>query len=134
MKKAQVAVEYLIVVSLSIAILTPLIIWAYQNLIGYKESNNLVLARNAVDKIGQAVDWVFSQGPPAKMEIEIYLPEGIEEIQIANKTILFKVKTSAGTSDIFYISLANVTGNLPRTSGYRIVKVQAFENNVTVGV
>lgn len=68
------------------------------------------------------------------MEIEIYLPEGIEEIQLANKTILFRVRTSAGISDIFYVSLANVTGTLPKTSGYRIAKIQAFETNVTIGV
>jgi hypothetical protein len=111
-------------------LLTPLIIYAYQSFTDYKRSNNLILARNAIDKLGQAVDWVFVQGFPARIEIEIYLPEGIEKIQLVNRTILLVIDAVQVT----YTTLGNVSGELPTTFGYHRVRVEAFETNVTVSV
>jgi hypothetical protein len=131
-KKSQIALEYLIVVALAVSILTPILLYANQTLQTQRENNELILARNSVNKIGQTVDWVFSQGFPAKAEIEIYVPRGVEEINISGKTILFRVKTSAGVSDIYYFTLANVTGNISPIPGYTKVNVEALENEIRV--
>ncbi|MDI6806438.1 MAG: hypothetical protein QMD14_01325 [Candidatus Aenigmarchaeota archaeon] len=132
LKKAQIALEYIIVVAFAIGVLTPILLYVNQSLNEYREGNNLILAKNSVTKIGQIADWVFSQGPPAKMEIEVYIPQGIEEIRIEEKVILFRIKTSAGISDVYYLTLSNVSGSISPIPGYTKVKIEAFETNVTV--
>jgi len=130
--KAQVAVEYLIIVSLALMILIPYVLYLNDLSQSYSETNRLTVTRNSVDKIGRNVDWVYSQGEGAKMETEILVPEGVESIQFLNKTILWKVRTSAGISDVYYTTITNVTGSIPTTPGYRIILIQAFRGYVNV--
>ncbi len=132
--KAQTAIEYFIIVALALMIIIPYIIYSNELLIGYKEENTITLSKNAVSKIGQNADWVFSQGEPAKISTEVYIPSGVEQVQFLNNTIVFKVRTSAGVSDIFYIAATNITGSLPTSSGYYIVYLSALNNSVNVTV
>lgn len=130
--KSQVSVEYLIIISVAIMILIPIILYANELLLGYKDDTKISLARNAVEKIGENVDWVYSQGAPAKRSLEVYIPEGIEQINLENKTILFKIKTRAGTSDIFYTTVANLSGSIPMQSSYYKLSLTAHQNFVNI--
>ena len=132
--KAQAAVEFLIIVSVALMIILPVTFYAKQSLIGYKDDTKISLAENTVKKLGESVDWVFSQGPPAKLTLEIYIPNDVNEISLDNKTILFKVKTSAGVSDVFYETVAPLNGSLPITSGYYFVSLTAYRDYVNITV
>jgi len=132
--KSQVAVEYLIIVSVAFMILIPTILYLNQTFIGYSDSNKLSKASETVKKIGQTADWVYSQGPPAKQTIEIFIPKDLEEISLNNKTVLFKVRTSAGVSDVFYESVAPLNGTLPLNSGYYFISLTAFQDYVNISV
>jgi len=132
--KSQVAVEYLIIVSVAFMILIPTILYLNQSFIGYSDDNKLSKASETVKKIGQTADWVYSQGPPAKQTIEIFIPKDLEEISLNNKTVLFKVRTSAGVSDIFYESVAPLNGTLPSNSGYYFISLTAFQDYVNISV
>jgi hypothetical protein len=98
------------------------------------EENDLTIASNSVQKIGQISDWVYSQGKPAKTTILIQIPRNVEEISFNGKMMNWKIRTSSGTSDIYYISVANLTGNLPKNPGYYNVLIQAVENGVNISV
>jgi len=132
--KSQVAVEYLIIVSVAFMILIPTILYLNQTFIGYNDDNKLSKASETVKKIGQTADWVYSQGPPAKQTIEIFIPKDLEEISLNNKTVLFKVRTSAGVSDVFYESVAPLNGTVPSNSGYYFVSLTAFQDYVNISV
>ena len=132
--KSQVAVEYLIIVSVAFMILIPTILYLNQTFIGYSDDNKLSKASETVKKIGQTADWVYSQGPPAKQTIEIFIPKDLEEISLNNKTVLFKVRTSAGVSDVFYESVAPLNGTVPSNSGYYFVSLTAFQDYVNISV
>jgi uncharacterized protein (UPF0333 family) len=132
--KSQVAVEYLIIVSVAFMILIPTILYLNQTFTGYNDDNKLSKASETVKKIGQTADWVYSQGPPAKQTIEIFIPKDLEEISLNNKTVLFKVRTSAGVSDVFYESVAPLNGTLPSNSGYYFISLTAFQNYVNISV
>ncbi len=134
MAKAQVALEYLIIVGLGLMIILPYILYSNQLLVGYKGDNSVTLARVAVNKLGQSADWVFSQGEPAMLSTEIYIPDGVTSVQFLNSTLVFKVRTSAGVSDVFYTSTANLTGNIPTTSGYYVVNITAQDSTVRITV
>jgi len=130
--KSQLSVEYLIIIAIALVILIPIILYGNELLLGYKDDTKISLARNTVEKIGKNVDWVYSQGEPAQHSIDVYIPEGIEQINLENKIILFKIKTRAGISDIFYTSVANLNGSIPMQNGYYKLSLRAHQNFVNI--
>ncbi len=132
--RGQVAVEYLIIISVSLIIIIPLSLYMNQSLMGYRDDTKISRAWNAVKKIGESTDWVYSQGPPAKLTLEIYIPNDVDEISFDNKTVLFRVRTSSGVSDVFYNTVPEIQGSLPEKSGYYFISLTAFPNYVNVSV
>ena len=132
--KSQAAIEYLIIVSVAFMILIPLGVYVNQSLIGYRDNNKISKAWNTVKKLGQSADWVYSQGPPAKISLEVYIPDDLEEVSIDNKNILFRVRTSAGISDVFYVTVPSLNGTIPSNSGYYFVSLTAFADYVNISV
>ncbi|MEM5836254.1 MAG: hypothetical protein QXR09_01385 [Candidatus Aenigmatarchaeota archaeon] len=132
--KAQVALEYLMIISFALMVLLPYALHLQTVSQNLREDNNLAIASNSLQKIGQAADWVFSQGEPAKITILVQIPANVEEISFAGKMMKWKVRTSAGLSEIYYISSANLTGSLPTTPGYYNLLIQAMGNGVKISV
>ncbi|MGC9200589.1 MAG: hypothetical protein ACP5F8_01320 [Candidatus Aenigmatarchaeota archaeon] len=132
--KAQIATEYLILVSFSLMVLIPYILYLYSISQQSNEQNILTVASESVKKIGEACDWVYLQGEPAKITIKIAIPKNVEEISFLNRTINWKVRTSAGVSDIYYNCIANVSGYLPIKEGEYYVSIQAFKGGVNINV
>jgi len=112
--KLQIATEYLIIVSFTLMVLIPYILYIYSASQQYQEQSFLTIASESVKKIGEACDWIYLQGEPAKLTIKITIPRNVVNISFLNKTILWRVKTSADISDIYYNCLANVSGYLPK--------------------
>jgi len=132
--KLQIATEYLIIVSFSLMILIPYILYLYSASQQYQEQTSLTIASENVKKIGEACDWVYLQGEPAKLTLKIVIPKNVVNISFLNKTIVWKVRRSAGLSDIYYNCLSNVTGNLPVKEGEYFVSVEAFNGGVRINV
>lgn len=130
--KGQVAQEYLIIISVAMLILIPVIYHANNMLISYRDENKISSAKNSVNKLGETANWVFSQGPPARLTVEIYIPKDVENISLDNKTINFEVRTSSGLTDVFYETIAELDGSIPETNGYYRVAVVAHENYVNI--
>ena len=134
-EKSQSAMEYYTIIVLALIILLPLSVYVYQLLYQYGDDTKISLAKDAVNELGETADWVFSQGPPARYTFQnFYIPEGIEETRVENNMILFRVKTSAGTSDIYYNTISILNGSIPSKSGYYPIAVIAKEDNVTIEV
>jgi uncharacterized protein (UPF0333 family) len=132
--KLQIATEYLIIVSFALMVLIPYILYLYSASLQYQEQNSLTIASESVKKIGEACDWVYLQGEPAKLTLKILIPKNVENITFLNKTIVWKVRTSAGLSDVYYNCLANVTGYLPNREGEYLVSVEALKGGVKISV
>jgi len=132
--KLQIATEYLIIVSFALMVLIPYILYLYSASLQYQEQNSLTIASESVKKIGEACDWVYLQGEPAKLTLKILIPKNVENITFLNKTIVWKVRTSAGLSDVYYNCLANVSGYLPNRDGEYLVSVEALKGGVKISV
>ena len=130
--KAQAAVEYLIIVGVSIIILLPLVVYSNEMVINHNEETKISLAKNAVKKIGENADWVYSQGQPAKLGIQVYFPEGIDQSSISNNTVLLKMRTRGGISDVYQITTGTLNGSIPSNSGYYTVSIIAYPNYVNI--
>jgi uncharacterized protein (UPF0333 family) len=114
------------------------LVWFYVNITTTQTDTDLGIsyARVAVDKIKQAADLVYTYGPPAKTNINIYIPKNVVAISFNSSNslseIIFKIRTGNGVSDIFAVSIANITGNLPTKEGYYEISIESFEGFVNV--
>lgn len=130
--RGQSALEYLIIVSLVMVFLIP--IWAHVTGTQRDTSTELSLtyAKNTANQIADAADLVYSQGPPAKIRINVYIPYGIENATIINNAINFQVWSDPGITDIFAFSTAQLNGTLPTRQGYYWIDVEATDNLVQI--
>jgi hypothetical protein len=132
--KAQTAIEYYTIVGIGLIILLPLSVYVYGLLNNYGDDTKLSLARDAVNKLGESADWVFSQGPPAKLTLEVYIPEGVQNTDLNNNMILLQVKTSSGVTDIYYTTICPLIGSIPTESGHHTFSIIANLTYVNITV
>jgi len=135
--RAQSSFEYLIIISIVIAFLIP--IWAYvlNTQQGTTDELSLTYAGNAVKKIADTASLVYSQGPPAKVTVRLYVPGGVQEIFVINTTINMRVRTSSGFSDVYEVSTAimNMTQGFNDTllnEGTHLIKIEAVNGVVQI--
>lgn len=130
--KAQAGMELLIVLAIIFAILTPL--WIYVQ-IKSVESNTVIRtaqARFAVQKIAEASETVYIQGPPAKMKIFVTFPEQLREAHVYQNEVSLTVSSLGGNSDSFWQTSANLSGSLPSTPGVHAVTAEATGTGVVL--
>jgi hypothetical protein len=133
--KAQVAFEYMMIFGLAIAFALP--VWLYVSSLQQStgEELSLTYAQNAVKQITGAADLVYTQGPPAKVRLNVYIPDRVEEASImGNKTINLKVRTTSGLSDTVSTSVANLSGTIPSSQGSYLIDVESVGEYVQITV
>jgi uncharacterized protein (UPF0333 family) len=126
--KAQVAFEYMLVVIVALAFMLP--VWVYITSVKTETSNELMLsyAKNAVDKIASTADLVYSQGSPARVQVSVYIPDGVESYEIINYTINMVLQYGNTYTDVFAVSRARMNGTLPTAEGNYWMKIEAVDN------
>jgi len=113
--KAQVALEYLIIVSLGIILIIPIFYYA---LTQSSESILISQAQDTVNSVAKTADYVDSLGSGSSSKIVAIIPSNVINSSIQNKTILLRIRTSSGDTDVIAFTKTNVNGTLPTASGY----------------
>ena len=133
MQKAQVAVEYMAVVALSLFVL--LLIGAYVNTVrqSVDQEVRMSLANQAVDRLAEAVRLVSVQGPPAKVFVEINNPEGVVAVGPplasacnTSEVMLVVSNLQGGVAEVYRYVPVNVSGDLSSLIGKESGMVRIF--------
>jgi uncharacterized protein (UPF0333 family) len=139
MRKAQVSIEYMTMLGLSLIALFA--IWFYVNSSNDNVQQNLRVefGRQTVSRIADAANMVFAQGPPAKMYVEINNPEGVIYAipfttgQCDKREVSLTISTlHGGNTDMVAPVSVNVSGNLSflvDSPGLKKVWVEAIDYN-----
>jgi hypothetical protein len=124
--------EYLSIVGIILVFVIP--IWAYLITLEQATSSEFSLSysKNAARQIADASSLVYSQGPPAKLSFQIYVPAGVENILIDNKSVVFNVSLGPAYTDVFSTSTATMNGTLQPDEGYYTVEIIAIDDRVDV--
>ncbi len=132
LRKAQVATEYIIIAGIVMVFLIPL--WTYMGGIRDQISIQMMIsyAQNAADRLAETAELIYSQGPPAKISIKVYIPGNVEHVKIGNRTVSLGIRTIAGVSDVFARSRAEINGSLPASQGIYWITVEAQEGLVQI--
>ena len=113
--KAQISVEFLIIVGLGIAILSLYVLYSYNFFYSYKSNTEISMTKEALQKIAKNANFVFMQGKPAREKINICLPLSIKNCSIINNKTLSC--TLQNNKEVFYDAEVDLVGSLPQTSG-----------------
>ncbi len=133
--RAQSALEYLILLGISLAVLVPLWLYVSSQVGTTRQDLQVTYARLAVDKIADAADLVYVQGPPSQISVVVTLPDNIISTRVDSKEILLQLSTPGGASDVYAVTLGNVSGAIPTRPGpiRLLVKSEGTYVNITEG-
>jgi len=122
--KAQVATEYLFVIGLILAILTPILYYATS-----ESSNALNLndAQDTAQTLAKTADYVYSLGPGTSNKVTINMPPGIKNVTISGKEITLK---TSQYGDVVGISKANLTGNISSSQGIYEIIIKTLDTGI----
>ncbi|MCK4730057.1 MAG: hypothetical protein KAT28_01955 [Candidatus Aenigmarchaeota archaeon] len=126
--KAQVSIEFLMVVGIGIIIVSSYVVYSYHAIYSYKINTDVSITKDALKKISENSNFVFNQRKPAKHTITICLPETITGCSL-NNTIL---ACHIGDKMIYETSEVNLTGWIPNNSGCYEIKLVAEDTYVNL--
>jgi len=114
-KIAQVALEYLMIIALTLGIILPTTYLFFQYA---SESNDQILDAQ-INKIGRSIvdtaGSVFYFGKDAKIVLEINMPKNVNDINIIDKReLVFNIDTQIGETEMVFFSSVDIISNLPQ--------------------
>ncbi|MBU0953194.1 MAG: hypothetical protein KKA90_02095 [Nanoarchaeota archaeon] len=132
--RGQVAVEYLIIVGLVLMFLLP--IWSYTTTVQQVSNEQLALAYadTTVNRIVDAVNIVAGQGPPARINVMVQIPNGVISTNLSGKTAQIRVRVGTGSTDVVAVANVNMTGIIPLESGTYTLQIDALMNGANITV
>lgn len=131
-RKAQISIEYLIIISFITFIIISILGIAFFYAENITDKIKMDQVQSYANKIISSSESVYYAGKPSKVLINVYLPQGVEGIQVLNKDILFNVTTNSGITVIAFSSKVPLTGTLSKGEGVKAVNIVAEEDRVTL--
>jgi uncharacterized protein (UPF0333 family) len=131
--KGQAAFEYLMIFSIVIVLLLALVLYAGDMTTRNQEDLKVSNAIAVVNEIAESANIVKTQGRPSQITLDsVYIPEGVQSINITGNIILMKLRISTGISDIFAISKATMNGSISNSMGIKRIRIRAEDDYVNV--
>lgn len=124
--KAQMAMEYLMVIGFSLLLIIPIITLVYQHYDENRTSIHQEHLQELARELKYQAEKIHYQGAPSRTTVEASLPPGVKEVIIVNKTIEFRMENN--DVSIYADTRVNVTGNIKTFSGPHIITLQAYDN------
>ncbi|MBS3057569.1 MAG: hypothetical protein J4415_02975 [Candidatus Diapherotrites archaeon] len=124
-QKGQEAVEYLAIIIVMLLIVGVIFVYSLDL------SQRTVIteqARTAVKTLANSADFVYASGPGSKIYAEIELPANIEEEILGDNEIGYKLRMGDSLTDIYEVTKAQVTGELPTEAGRHSVALEMLDS------
>jgi uncharacterized protein (UPF0333 family) len=126
MKKGQAAVEYLVLTGFTMLFLMILLVASYTRMSASEKQIDMNSAEKAVNRMKEAVDFVYIHGHPTKLTISVYLPKDIDPDNsfIANSTINLAMRSASTHTDVWRPTLSDAAwdaygdSSFPSSEGY----------------
>jgi uncharacterized protein (UPF0333 family) len=130
--KGQIAIEYLILAGFVTFILIGMLAVAFMYSNTIKDRIRLIQIENFANKVISTSESVFYSGSPSKATISIYLPEGVNQIEILENNLIVTAETSNGLTKTAFPSKVPISGNLNSAQGIKNIKVIAEQDRAVI--
>lgn len=130
--KAQVSMEYMIIIGFVTAIIVPLLLIFNAH---STEINEDIIANEAdtiASKIADSAESVYYLGETSKVTFRVYMPKKINEINISGNEIVFFIKKSNGVDEVVKYVPIPINGSLSKESGIQKIVVESKGDYVWV--
>ena len=132
-RKGQASSEFMLVTGFLFVLLIPLIVIGFV----YPQQGESQITAGQVTgmaiQIADAAEEVYYIGEPAKTTLKLYVPRNVEDIEIIGNSIVFKVKTINGITDVVETLPFNISGgNISTSEGTKIIKVESRGDSVWI--
>ena len=124
-KRGLASIEYLFVAGLSLSALAVIII------VGMGMGNDSVRvtqAKDTVDSLGKAADYVYALGPGSKETVSVWLPQGIIFVNASGNQLHMRVGLSSGETDVYAKTNGQLIGGIRPIAGAQEVTITAIGN------
>jgi len=123
--RAQVAMEYLIIIGFVAIITLPLVIIFQTH---SRETTNEISSTQIYQiskKIADGAETVYYLGEPSRITLKTYFPENINSISIGSNEIVFFMKQGEKVDEIVTYTPINVSGNVSVHQGVHYINVES---------
>ncbi|MEM0465877.1 MAG: hypothetical protein QXW97_04235 [Candidatus Pacearchaeota archaeon] len=131
-KFSQVSIEYLVIIGFVSIILIAILGIAFFYSNGIKDRIKITQVNNFANKIISSSESVYYYGEPSKTTISVYLPEGVENIEINNNEIIISTRISSGLEKTSFKSNVPLTGSISKSSGIKNIVITAEQNKTRI--
>ena len=132
MKKAQISFEYLMLMSFVAVVILGIMAVAFFYTGTSDDRMRMNQLNRFAEKVISTAEYVFYSGEPSKATIAIYLPEGVNNIQITENMLVVNITTSSGENRIGFPANVNITGTITPTSGIKNLEISAKSDHVEI--
>lgn len=129
-RKAQISVEYMLIMGFVAIMTIPLIVIYYTYTTGSTDEIITSQVTQLAHKIVDSAESVYFLGEPSQTTIKVYIPKQITGASIDNKEVLFNVSTQSGNAEIVQVSSIILNGSLPIKQGAYFITVKALNTSV----
>lgn len=130
--KAQVGVEYMIIVGFVTVAIISILGFAYFYSNQIKDQIKANQLESFATQLINSAESVFFSGEPSKTTISLYLPEGVESIVIAPDSIVITTQTSSGKNIQAFRSKVPISGTITSTGGIKKLSIEAQASDVLI--
>lgn len=123
--RAQVAMEYMIIVGFVAVLTLPLVIIFQTH---SRETTAEITSAQIYQiskRISDAAETVFYLGEPSRLTIKTYFPGNINSVSIGNNEIVFDVRTVGSSDEIVVYTPINVSGNISIHEGVHYIIIES---------
>lgn len=131
--RAQVSIEYMILIGfVTFGIVTIIIIALFYSAAVKDEIRNNQISVFA-NKVISESERVFYAGAPSKRTLYVYLPEGIQAIELKDRSLIINYTSrSSITSVKEFSSNVNITGSIPISPGLKRLTITAQDDKTQI--
>lgn len=130
--KGQSSIEYMILFGLALLIIGTLWVYTTRNVSYTRLELEISQAKNALDKISNAVKIVSIQGPPAQTYVYPTFPKNIQNITLNQTKIELILKQKGTLRRMSRHFVTNISGNVRAIPGNRKILVKAKNKEVLI--
>jgi len=126
--KTQVSLEYLLVVGIFLLASLLFFYFYYTHFLLSEDTTRVALAQNSLKRIVEVASEVRERNYPSIEVTTIELPEGIENAEIVNDRLVYKIRLKGGVTYASESAPFHIIGDLPMKPGENIVTIKMRED------
>ncbi len=133
-KRGQASVEYLIIAGFVVFLVVSILGFAFFYSLQISEAIRFNNIAKYADKIISSSERIFLAGEPSRVTELVYLPAGVNSIELIENNLIFSVSTSYGVSKVSFPSDVplDFNGGLSVDKGVKRIQLIAEADRVRI--